>query len=66
MSKTAVELPFHFGAPLGDQCSHGKLWTEVCHACRIIFLKDSLGRMEKQVMRDRAELERLESEVTDV
>ncbi len=39
-----------------DQCSHGKLWTEVCIDCRIVSLTESLKWMEPQVQRDRAEL----------
>jgi hypothetical protein len=58
MSRT-VNLPFRRDVPLSDQCSHGKLWTEPCRECRIVSLTESLGWMEKQVKRDRAELDQL-------
>lgn len=60
--KTSIDMPFPPGWSREKGCSHGKLWTEFCPACRIFSLQESLRWMEPQVQRDRAELEKLLSE----
>ncbi len=55
----SISLPFDPSIPLKDQCSHGIAWAAFCRECRIVSLRHSLGWMEQQVMRDRAELEHL-------
>ena len=58
MSRT-INLPIRSDVPLSEQCSHGKRWSEVCNECRVVSLRESLGWMEPQVQRDRAELKKL-------
>jgi hypothetical protein len=57
--KTSIDLPFPAGWSQEKGCGHGKLWEERCDDCEIVSLTDSLSRMEPQVKRDRAKLDRL-------
>lgn len=58
MSKS-INLPFKPGVPLREQCSHGKTWDEFCLDCRIVWLEHDMEERERQLRRDRAELEQL-------
>lgn len=62
---TTINLPFRKDIPLAEQCGHGKAWSEACRLCEIVSLTESLGWMEKAVLRDRARLERLQRELKD-
>lgn len=62
--KMTAELPLRRDVPLHDQCGHGKLWTEFCRGCRIVWLQDGLEDRERQLARDKAELARLLQERT--
>lgn len=62
--KMTADLPFRHDAPIHKQCGHGKLWTEFCRGCRIVWLQDGLEDRERQLARDKAELEMLLKERT--
>lgn len=57
--RKSIDLPLRTGIPLRDQCSHGKLWTEFCRECRIVWLEDGLEKREQRLARDKAELAEL-------